>query len=52
MGVLIYPTSKSIDGPWLLDKNDLEELDVIIDKIYSKFIQLSQAPFNPLATGF
>jgi len=37
MGVLIYPTSKSIDGPWLLDKNDLEELDVIIDKIYSKF---------------
>jgi hypothetical protein len=36
MGQLLFPTDKSIKGPWLISKNDLEELDKIIGKIESQ----------------
>lgn len=33
MGQLLYPTKKTINGPWLLSRKDIEELDKTIETI-------------------
>ena len=45
MGRLFVPTERSIDGPWLLGVEELEDLDVLIKRIAEK-LQEAQDKWN------
>lgn len=46
MAEMLYPTSTSVSGPWLLDSDSLLELDRVIDELWPRLEEAQQAMFE------
>ena len=47
MSRLIYPGSRKIEGPWLLDKDSLQKFETMINEIVSEFCHDSGEEYKP-----
>ena len=47
MSRLIYPGSRKIEGPWLLDKDSLQKFETMINELVSEFCHDSGEEYKP-----